>query len=310
MDTPFHSNTSEVRIFQSFRWSPPGSVLVIPSSFGLSHILELVRAPLHSRLAVMFMILLPLVGCSTVPTSYHPTNPIVATEFSHDLFDQTLREHVTDGVVNYPGYESDPRLTRYLKQLNRLDPTALPSKRDRLVLWINAYNAFAIKGIVDGYSPKSWAGKYKYFVSRDYMVGGSEINLYSMERDILIARFREPRIHFAIVCASRSCPQLRSWAYSTDRIEQQLDESARLFINDPTRNLFDRDRKIAYLSKIFDWFSEDFIGHSGSLTKYVAQYVNDPQLAQDLMSETYKVKFLEYDWNLNGMAPKGTGSTT
>jgi hypothetical protein len=258
----------------------------------------------------MFIGILPLVGCSTLPTSYHPTNPIVATEFSHDLFDQSLREHVKDGVVNYPGYESDPRLTRYLEQLNRLDPSALPSQKDRLVLWINAYNAFAIKGIVDGYSPKTWAGKYKYFVSQDYMVGGSKVNLYSMERDILIARFREPRIHFAIVCASRSCPKLRSWAYSTDLLEQQLDDSARLFINDPTRNLFDHDKKIAYLSKIFDWFTEDFVSHSGSIANYVAQFVDDPQIARDLINDKYEVKFLEYDWNLNGIAPQGTASST
>ena len=97
--------------------------------------------------------------------------------------------------------------------------------------------------------PKGLTGQYKYFVNRDYMVGGAKINLYAVERDILIPRFREPRIHFAIVCASRSCPKLRSWAFITEKIEEQLDDSARLFINDPTRNLFDREHKIAYLVK-------------------------------------------------------------
>ena len=253
---------------------------------------------------------LTAVGCSTLPQGYHPSNPIKPEEFSHALFDQSLREHVKDGFVNYPGYQSDSRLTQYLTQLNRVNPTTLPSNNDRLALWINAYNAFAIRGILDGYSPKTWTGKYKYFVSRDYLVGGSKINLYSMERDILIAQFREPRIHFAIVCASRSCPKLRSWAYTTDTLEQQLDDSARLFINDPSRNLFDTDKKIAYLSKIFDWFSEDFVSHSGSLTKYVAQYVDDAQLAQDLKNGRYKVKFLEYDWNLNGAPPGQSPSST
>ena len=283
-----------------FLTSSPGPSLVIGFLQGLA----------FTPRWFVLVVILTAMGCSTLPQDYHPSNPIEPGDFSHSLFDQTLRDHVKDGFVNYPGYQSDPRLTQYLTQLNRVNPTTLPSKNDRLALWINAYNAFAIKGILDGYSPKSWTGKYKYFVSRDYMVGGSKINLYSMERDILITQFREPRIHFAIVCASRSCPKLRSWAYTTDKLEQQLDDSARMFINDPSRNLFDTDKKIAYLSKIFDWFSEDFISHSGSLTNYVAQYVDDAQLAQDLRNGQYEVKFLEYDWNLNGAQPGQAPSST
>ncbi|UCE63323.1 MAG: DUF547 domain-containing protein [Nitrospirota bacterium] len=258
---------------------------------------------------MIWLWLLAIVGCTTLPNSYHPSDPIVAGQFSHELFDQTLGEHVHHGVVNYPGYASDPRLNQYIHQLNRLDPTTLPTRNDRLAFWINAYNAFAIQGILDGYSPKTWAGKYKYFVSRDYMVGGAKVNLYAVERAILIPEFREPRIHFAIVCASRSCPTLRSWAFTPDRLDQQLDDSARLFINDPDRNAFDRRQKIAYLSKIFDWFTDDFVSHSGSLTKYVAQYVEDPKLARELAQDTYQVEFLEYDWNLNGIPPTTTASS-
>jgi hypothetical protein len=142
------------------------------------------------------------------------------------------------------------------------------------------------------------------------MVGGAKVNLYAVERAILIPKFREPRIHFAIVCASRSCPKLRSWAFTADKLDHQLDDSARLFINDPSRNVFDRRQKVAYLSKIFDWFTEDFVSHSGSLTKYVAQYVDDPQLARELANGSYKVNFLEYDWSLNGIAPGGTAGST
>ncbi len=264
---------------------------------------------LHRPIAMILLWLLPTAGCNTLPNSYHPSNPIVASQFSHELFNQTLREHVHHGVVNYSGYASDPRLTQYLHLLNRLDPTTLPTRNDRLAFWINAYNAFAIQGILDGYSPTTWAGKYTYFVSRDYMVGGAKVNLYAVERAILIPEFREPRIHFAIVCASRSCPKLRSWAFSPDTLDQQLDDSARLFINDPNRNVFDRQQKIAYLSKIFDWFTDDFVSHSGSLTKYVAQYVEDPELAEELVKGTYRVEFLEYDWTLNGIPPTTTANS-
>ena len=140
------------------------------------------------------------------------------------------------------------------------------------------------------------------------MVGEENVNLWSIERDILIPRFREPRIHFAIVCASQSCPKLRSFAFVPDQLEQQLNDSARRFINDPTRNRFDRENKVAYLSMIFDWFAEDFEGHSGSVLKYIAQFVNDPTLAHELQNETYTIDHLEYNWNLNGTPPSQQAS--
>ncbi|MEE9233769.1 MAG: DUF547 domain-containing protein [Nitrospirales bacterium] len=146
-------------------------------------------------------------------------------------------------------------------------------------------------------------GKYQFFISQNYSVGGATINLFDLERKILIPDFHEPRIHFAIVCASRSCPLLRSEAFSPTRLEIQLDDGAQRFINDPRRNHFDQEQKIAYLSKIFDWFTEDFEAKSGSLIKYIAQYVSDSQLAQDLRVTTYQVEFLDYDWRLNGSPP-------
>jgi len=127
--------------------------------------------------------------------------------------------------------------------------------------------------------------------------------LNNLEKKILIPDFREPRIHFAIVCASQSCPKLRSWAYTAKQLEEQLNDSARQFINDPTRNRFDREQKIAYLSKIFDWFTEDFVARSGSLTNYVSHFVQDPALAKELQTVGYQVEFLDYDWNLNGIPP-------
>jgi hypothetical protein len=88
-------------------------------------------------------------------------------------------------------------------------------------------------------------------------------------------------------------------------LDEQLDERARLFINDRTQNRFDREQRVAYLSKIFEWFEQDFAGHSGSLLQYVAQYVADPELARDLVAQPYRVEFLGYDWNLNGIAYAG-----
>jgi hypothetical protein len=241
-----------------------------------------------------------LLGCSTVPRSFKPLEPIAPNEFSYHGLNEVLRTSVKDGAVSYPAIARDERFQMHLWQLDRIDPYRLPTRGDRLAFWINAYNAFAIKGILDGYSPMTLFGRYRYFIAHDYHVGGQSINLYNLERKLLIPDYQEPRIHFAIVCASMSCPKLRSEVYVADKLDEQLEESARAFINDPTRNRFDRDGKVAYLSMIFKWFEKDFAAQVGSLLNYVRRYVADASLAQDLAEQPYRIEFLEYDWSLNG----------
>jgi len=261
------------------------------------------RFNMNNWITTLVIFFLFLSGCSTVPETFHPEQPLAPQAFSHTGFQEVLEEHVSDGIVKYPNIANDSRFHTYLDQLNRVDPNAFPTRNDQLTFWINTYNAFAIKGILDGYSPRTKIGQYRYFIGREYMVGGESLNLNNLEKKILIQKFREPRIHFAIVCASQSCPKLRSWAYTAEPLEEQLNDSARRFINDSTRNRFDRERKVAYLSKIFDWFTEDFVAHSGSLTNYVSQFVQDPVLAKELQAGGYQVEFLDYDWNLNGIPP-------
>lgn len=255
------------------------------------------------RLLAIALVLFLLAGCSTVPKSFMPADPISPTAFSHELFDRVVRTYVQDGRVDYSGIRGDAGFETYVRQLDRVDPNGLPTRADQLAFWINAYNAYAIKGILDGLSPRTFWGRYRYFIARDYRVGGETINLYDLEREVLIAHFREPRMHFAIVCASSSCPKLQPWVYRGDQLEAQLDRVAREFINDETRNRFDRENKVAYLSMIFKWFEEDFVAHSESVINYVRQYVSDRALARDLDATRYRVEFLEYDWSLNGQPP-------
>ena len=153
--------------------------------------------------------------------------------------------------MDYPGIEADGTLDGYVRALNRIDPTKLPRRQDQLAFWINAYNAFAVQGILDHYSPVTLWGRYRYFIGLNYQVGGAPINLYDLERQVLIEQFHEPLMHFAIVCASASCPKLQPWAYQPDQLDRQLDRVARAFINDPTRNRFDKKQKVASLSMIF-----------------------------------------------------------
>lgn len=249
-------------------------------------------------------LLVILAGCSSTPGTFQPADPIAPDQVSHQAWDQIVQAHVRDGQVDYPAIQADGTLDDYVRELNRIDPTRLPRRQDQLAFWINAYNAFAIKGILDHYSPMTLWGRYRYFIGRDYQVGGTTINLYDLERHVLIEQFHEPLMHFAIVCASTSCPKLQSWAYLPDQLDHQLDHAAREFINDPTRNRFDRKQKVASLSMIFQWFEKDFSAATGSVLAYVARYVDDSELARELAQPGYRIEFLEYDWSLNGIPPK------
>ena len=226
-----------------------------------------------------------------------------AADSLHGDFDRILSANVSNGRVNYPGIAADPLFEGYLEKLNGTSADALSEDKEKLAYWINAYNAFAIQGILQGYSPSSLFGRFGFFMSNKFNLGGAEIDLYDLEHKILIPQ-KEPRIHFAIICASVSCPALRSEAYVAADLDQQLEDGARRFINDPSRNRFDRKNKIAYLSRIFDWFEDDFSRHSGSVLAYVAGYVNDAELAGELNNRDYTIEHLEYDWNLNGIPPE------
>ena len=257
-----------------------------------------------SRWIGVALLVLILAGCSVTPRTFQPSDPIAPELVSHQTWDRIVQAHVQDGQVDYPGIQASGLLDRYLEKLNRIDPTTLPTMQHQLAFWINAYNAFAVKGILDHYSPMTLWGRYRYFIGRDYQVGGTPINLYDLERQVLIEQFHEPLMHFAIVCASASCPKLQPWAYQPDQLDRQLDHAARMFINDSTRNRFDRTQKVAALSMIFHWFENDFIGAAGSVLAYIARYVDDPELAKELTRPGYRIEYLDYDWSLNGIPLK------
>lgn len=241
-----------------------------------------------------------LLACSSAPRSFAPVEPIPFSEFSYQYLDEVLRAHVKNGVVNYPAIALDDRFQFFIWQLDRFNPNELPSRQHSVAFWINAYNAFAVKGILDGYAPQSPWGRYRYFMAQHHYVGGRPVSLHDLEQDLLVPDFRDPRIHFAIVPASRSAPKLSADVYAPDRLDQQLNDSVRAFINDTTRNRFDRQKKVAYLSMIFKWYETEFIGHSGSLLRYVARYVDDSSLARELTTNRYEIQFLDYEWSLNG----------
>ena len=225
----------------------------------------------------------------------------VPSQASLDLaaWDELLGAAVVDGEVDYRQWRDNPRFDALVKQIADTDVSGL-SREELLVFYINAYNIIAARGILDGSSPSSLLGRYTYFKRDKYIVAGDKINLHALEHE-LIRPLGEARIHFAIVCASASCPVLRNEAYTLEKLDQQLDDATRTFINDPSRNRFDASDKQANISKIFDWFEEDFDADAGSVQRYLAGYVDDQQAAELLSAESMRVEFLKYSWDLNGV---------
>lgn len=214
------------------------------------------------------------------------------------LFDEVLLHNVRNGYVDYDGIAAHPKFAPFLAQL--AEPhDAFASREAEIAYYINAYNAFAIRGILDGHSPATRFGRYRYFKSQEFRLGGEDVTLEDIEHRRL-RPLGDARIHFAIVCASLSCPRLANRAWLAGTLDAQLEQAARAFVNDVSRNRFDIAQRVAFASAIFDWFSEDFEKAAGSVPAYLALYADDPAVRAALLEGRLQLEYLPYDWDLNG----------
>ena len=218
----------------------------------------------------------------------------------HTLYAELLNNYVKSGFVDYQGFKNEEaKLDRYLKVLEEIDTKKLP-RNEEFAFYINAYNAWTIKLILTGYpGVKSIKDLGSFFSSpwkkKICRIDGEVISLDQIEHGILRPRFKDPRVHFAINCAARSCPPLRSDPYEGAVLDRQLNEMASAFINDPSRNRLEGNT--LYVSKIFDWFEEDF---NGDIVGFILKYAKGG-LKKRLESnkEDIVIKYLDYDWSLN-----------
>lgn len=242
-----------------------------------------------------------------------------AEPFSHHTWDEVLQTHVNGiGEVDYEALQASPAgLERYLEALAAAspesDPQRFPSRRHELAYWINAYNAFTVKAVLDRYPVESVRKVSRFFERRDFVAGGRRLSLDDIEHDILRGRYKEPRIHFAIVCASVSCPALSDRAFMAGGLEEQLDAAARLFVNQRRNlNIDDSGSEIS-LSKIFDWFEDDFEAATGrkgpdAVLAFVQPYAAE-SLSQRLAGlASPRVRYFSYDWSLNRPGSRAASS--
>ncbi len=219
------------------------------------------------------------------------------------IFDAILGRYVSaDGFVNYKGLKEDKEFERYIEYLSNTDPDTLPSDKDRLAFWINAYNAFVLKGVLEEYPIKSvrdvgWI-PHSFFKRKKFDTKHGKITLQVLENEKLREAFREPRIHFVINCASMSCPKLITETYRAEKLEQQLEAQAISFINNKSKNYLDKENGVLYISSIFKWYEGDFIKKGEKIAEYVARYLS-PDDAEFVRNNEVTIKYLDYDWGLN-----------
>jgi len=232
--------------------------------------------------------------------------------FDHALWDQILKAHAREAgrKFDYAGLKKkdEAQLNAYLDSLSRADLSWL-GRDELMALLINAYNAYTVKTVLGAVTAE---GEYRIFSIREiprvfdgpkHSVGGFGLTLDNIEHNLLRPLFRDPRVHFAVNCASISCPPLLPEAFSGARLDQQLEEATRLALVSPDYLRVEEDR--LRVTKILDWYGEDFVnpgwrGAEKDLVSYLRRYASD-EVRRFLGSRTSapQIEFMDYDWGLN-----------
>jgi thiol-disulfide isomerase/thioredoxin len=267
-------------------------------------------------------------GCGGQVQSFAPPKAPV-TQISNTDYQSLLNKYVGDnGKVDYGRWKDNAAdvaaLDRYLSTLTNATPDTradlFKTPTDKLSYWINLYNAVVLREIIRRWpldsvtdakvNTTSFVRSGKgFFYDLELAIGGQKMNLYDIENKIIRAQFKDARIHFAISCGSSSCPLLRKDAFDAEKLEGQLDQASSQFVNDGKNVLVDDAKKQVVMSKIFEWYNDDFVSFTKQRAKtkeagvvdFALLYANAP-LASKLMdakSKSYKVVFLDYDWNVN-----------
>lgn len=278
------------------------------------------RAALHVALLAGLV-----AGCTTIaPTLSAEQLGAPPATFSNAALDVVLRRYVDDqGRVDYAGLQANPgALDRYYDLVAAYSPDSapalFPTRAHALAYWINAYNAAVLRGVVAAYPIESvgdvqpWLpAKAGFFVFQRFTFGGVTSNLYDLENTVVRERYRDPRVHFALNCASRGCPRLPRAAFDGAVLDVQLDQETRRFVAEERNVRVDHAARRVYLSSIFKWYQSDFLdwpplsaAAGATLLDYVGRYAT-PERADDLRRAAgYEIEFVPYDWGLNGQAPR------
>lgn len=279
------------------------------------------------RKPVLWLCLLFLAtGCTTITPPPIANGALAAPHlFSHDNFDHVLRRFVNEeGRVNYAALKDEAQdLDRYYGMLSLYSPDShpqlFPTEQSKLAYWINAYNAAVIKTVITYYPVTSvedirpsWLlallpEKSGFLLFQRVTFGGVSTSLYALEHQIIRERFVDPRVHFALNCASSGYPHLPRYAFTAEHLHKQLDYETRKFIAEERNLRIDHQEKTVWLSAIFEWYEGDFLtwyeqqfpNQHATLLAYIGLYATTERADELRRAAKYHIRFLPYDWRLN-----------
>ncbi|MFB6259062.1 MAG: DUF547 domain-containing protein [Flavobacteriales bacterium] len=219
--------------------------------------------------------------------------PVSTTAQRYSAWDSLLGHYVTNkGFVDYKELKKKEGLMEeVLAEFRDQYPGPEASSPKEVAYWINAYNAYAIDLVLEHYPIESIRDIDRAFEKKFIELGDKRFSLDGIEKGIILKENEDPRLHYAVNCASISCPPLRDEAYKGGRLDRQLKDQALDFINDPEKNRLKKER--VRISKIYDWYRKDFT-RNGSLIDHLNRYAKGVRIAPGA-----EVKYMEYDWGLN-----------
>ncbi|MCX6598409.1 MAG: DUF547 domain-containing protein [Acidobacteria bacterium] len=223
------------------------------------------------------------------------------------LYQEALSKHVNlQGGVRYAALNKDlGPLNRFVEQLAQVSPDShpalFPSREAKLAHWLNTYNALVVWAFAQEYPAgktrlANKVGQFNFFYRRKFTVGGRERSLDDIETNSIRKAFGDPRIHFALVCASASCPWLSPVAYTAGNVELELEKRTQLFVSQARNVEKDSATGRVTLSMIFRWYEGDFGGRE-KLLAFLEQ--RRPGLTAHAAGKTVELRYRPYDWSLN-----------
>jgi hypothetical protein len=236
------------------------------------------------------------------PAVARPPSGTQRSAFDHSLHNEIMRTYVTeDGLLDYKALQSrhSDTLKAYLESLAAAGADRFAGPDDELAFWLNAYNAFVIAGVLEHYPGiESVMDFPDFFKAKRWEAAGKQRSLDEIENEIIRPRFKDPRIHFVLVCAAQDCPQLPARAMTAETVHADLEHFTRQAVNNSKYVEVDSDGRKLHLTKIMQWYKKDFVEKDGSLEAFLLRYLDEPARGQ-LAADGYTVEFKSYDWRLN-----------
>jgi len=248
----------------------------------------------------------------TLGLIFFSTNVRPTFDHDHQQWAQVLKGHLSwhgdQSLVDYETLKKDPStLNQYLVTLSRVTTSKYKqfSRKQKLAFLINSYNAFTLKLIITNYPLKSIKDIGNFLSGpwdKDFItLLGKKVNLNNIEHDMIRKDFKEPRIHFAVNCASMGCPNLSEKPFRAADLDEHLESMTQKFMQDKSKNFYNSKKKRLFLSKIFKWYGDDFEKHyTGGLDNFLSQHLGESDQEKRLIKQgKVSKKSLAYDWSLN-----------